>query len=156
MLTHGATQRGRRLAKLLAGRGGHRRSFHVHLDLLRFGFFPLWHRQGEHAVLVLGLDGLAIHGVRQREAAAERTIGALDAQIILLFHFLLEFALTANGKDVVLDPDVELLGLNVRKVRFYYQCLLGLKDVYRRSPSRKTGLFRGMIESLMEEAIDLV
>src|SRR5579864_8818705 len=78
----------------------------VDLDLLWFRFLALRNVEREHAILIVGLDGLRVHGIREREAASERTIRALHAQIVVLIHFLLELAFSANREDVVLDADV--------------------------------------------------
>src|SRR6516164_6681486 len=129
---------------------------HVDLDLLGLGFLALRNGEGQDAVFVIGLDGLGVHGVREREAAAEAAVGALDAQVVVFVHLLLELALAANREDVVLDADVEVLGLHVGKVGLDDQFLTGLIDVDRRGPARQIGLTRRAVKGLVEEAIDLV
>jgi hypothetical protein len=84
------------------------RSPDTHFDLLRLRFFALRDIQGQHAILVVGLDTVRIHGVREREAAAERAIRPLDAQIIIFVNLLLEPTISADREDVVLDADVEI------------------------------------------------
>src|SRR6516164_5368913 len=128
---------------------------HVDLDLLGLGFLALRNGEGQDAVFVLGLDGLGTHGVREREAAAEAAVGALDAQVVVFVHLLLELALAANREDVVLDADVEVLGLHVGKVGLDDEFLTGLIDVDRRGPTRQIGLTRA-VKSFVKEAIDLV
>src|SRR6266481_2029255 len=102
---------------LPAGGGrGHRRSRDVDLDLLRLGFLVLQDGQRQHAVLVVRLDGIRIHGVGQWEAAGEGTVRAFHAQVVLFVHFLLELAFSANGQDVVLPADVQILWIDVRQI----------------------------------------
>src|ERR1700741_88096 len=128
---------------------------HVDLDLLRLGFLALRNDQRQDAILVIGLDGLGVHGAGKREAAAEGAISALDPQIVFLIHFLLEFACTANRKDVVLDADVQIPGLNVRKVGLDDELVLCLVDVDSGRPGGQVGLVRRAVKGLAEEAIDL-
>src|SRR5216684_298371 len=115
---------------------GRRRSPDVDLDLLRLGFLFLRDAQRQHAVLIVGLDRFRIHGVRQREAAGEGTIGALHAQVVLFVHFLLEFALAANRQNVVFHADVQILGIDFRQIGLDHQLMLSFVDVYRRRPGR--------------------
>src|SRR6201987_5038050 len=136
-------------------RGSLSRGFDVDLDLLRLGFLALRNDQRQDAILVIGLDGLGVHGVGKREAAAEGAISALDAQIVFLIHLLLESAFTANRKDVVLDADVQIPGLNVRKVRLDDELVLCLVDVDSGRPGGQVGLVRRTVKGLAEEAIDL-
>src|ERR1700688_4525045 len=77
-----------------------------HLDLLRFRFLALREAQRQHTILVISLDCIRFHGVRQREAPAERAIGALDAQIVVFVHLALELAFAADREDIILNADV--------------------------------------------------
>src|SRR5208283_39973 len=92
----------------------------------------------------------------KREAAAERAVGPLHPQVVVLVHFLLELAFTPDGEDVVLDADVEFFRLNLRNIRLDDEFVLGLVDVDRRRPGGQVGLVRSAIKSLVEEAIDVV
>src|SRR5712664_3244338 len=109
---------------LLRCGSGHRLSSHVDLDLLGLGFLTLRDSQRQHAVLVIRLDRLGVHGVRQREAAGERTIGTLDTQVVVLVHVFRELALPADRQDVVLHADVQILGINVREIGLHHQFML--------------------------------
>src|SRR5712692_1620436 len=113
---------------LLAGSG------HADLDLLGLGLFALRDGQCQHPVAVIGLDGVRIDAVAQREAAAEGAVRPLDPQVIVFRHSLLELAFAANGQNVVLHADVEVLLVNVREVSLHHQLVLGLVDVYGRRP----------------------
>src|ERR1700690_1623853 len=77
-----------------------------HFYLARFGFFALRQRDGQYAVLVFGGDRFRVQCVGQREAAAERAVGALDAQEVLLGYGLFKLTLSAYREQVVLDPYV--------------------------------------------------
>src|ERR1700756_776297 len=80
----------------------HQMRCHIHLDLLGLRFLALRYAERQHAILIIGLDGLRLHRVRQRKAPAERAIAALDAQVVVLVHLTVELAFAANGEDVVL------------------------------------------------------
>jgi hypothetical protein len=112
--------------------------------------------QFEDTVFVVCLDGFGIHGVGQSEAATEGAVGTLDAQIIMFVFFLLEFALAANGKDVVFDTDVEVFGPNIGEIGFDNEFLAIFKDVDGRSPSGDAGLIGRGIEGFMKKAANLV
>src|SRR5712671_7612560 len=75
----------------LAGTGG----LDLHLDLARLGLGPLRQHDAQHAVPALGRDVLGVHGSGQREAAAERAVGPLDAVVALALLSLLQLALAA-------------------------------------------------------------
>ncbi len=79
-------------------------------------------------------------GIRQTEAAAEGAVGALDAQVIVLVHLLLELALAADGERVVLDAHVNVLFLDARQIGFQHQLVFGLLNVHGGGPSRQIGL----------------
>ncbi len=68
---------------------------YVDLDLLGLGFSALCQLDGQHAIVVLRVDVLGVHGVRQRERANEAAVAALDATEVLFFLFLLELALAS-------------------------------------------------------------
>src|SRR5208337_3456864 len=110
----------------------------------------------QHAIFVLGLNGFRVHGVCQSETAAERSEGTFHAQIIALVHCLLELALPANRQDVVLDANVELLRLDVRKIGLDDEFVLRLVDVYRWRPRSQVAFFRRVRKGLSEKAIDLM
>src|ERR1700676_4249733 len=65
------------------------RCSHIHLDLLRLCFFGLRDVQRQHAIVIVGLDWVGVYGAGQREAPAERAIGAFDAQIVVLVQLRL-------------------------------------------------------------------
>src|SRR5450432_4005186 len=55
------------------GRNGRRGGRNIDANLLRLGFLALGNNQREHAIMIIGLDGVGVDGVGKREAAAERT-----------------------------------------------------------------------------------
>src|SRR5207245_7094637 len=83
-------------AGLLRCGSGHRLGVHIDFDLLWLGFFALRVRKSQHPVLVIGINRVRIHGIRQREAPGERAIHALHTQLVVFVHLLLEFSLPAN------------------------------------------------------------
>src|SRR5215469_4204455 len=105
---------------------------------------------------MLGLDGFDVHGIGQREAATERPVRALHTQILVFVDLLLELALTPHGENVVLDADVELLGLDIWKIRFHNQGLLGLININGGSPRGEAAFAQRAIKGRVKEAIDLV
>jgi len=54
------------------------------------------------------VNRLRVYRVRQGEAAAERSVGALDAKVIVFGYVFLELALAADGEQIVLDVDVDV------------------------------------------------
>src|ERR1700721_423624 len=78
----------------------------VHLHLTRLGFFALRQGDGQNAVFVFGGDRFRVQRIRQREAAAERAVGALHAQEILLRYGLVKLTLPMNREQVFLDAHV--------------------------------------------------
>src|SRR5882762_8422558 len=68
---------------LLGGRGdlAGPRGLDLHLDLPRLGLRPLGQHDAQHAVPALGRDVLGVDRAVQREAAAERAVGPLDAVV---------------------------------------------------------------------------
>src|SRR5713101_4638176 len=104
-----ATSSSVRVSSASPSRRRHCMRSHIHLDLLWLRFLALRYAQRQHAILIIGLDGLRIHRVRQRKAPAERAIGAFDAQIVVFVHLILKLAFAANREDVVLHTDVQVL-----------------------------------------------
>src|SRR5712664_316602 len=138
---------------LLAGAGAASRCGHytgsglrsdVYLDLLGLGFLALGEAERQHAIVIVGLYGVRLYGVGQREAAAERAIGALDAQIVVLVRLGVELAFAANGEDVVLHTDVQVLRIHIRQVGLNDQFMLGFVDVDGRGPRGQVRLLGGM------------
>src|SRR5271169_3733771 len=105
---------------------------HVDLDLLRLGFSALGQIDGQHAVVVLRVDVLGVHGVRQRERAGETAVAALNATEVLFLLFLLELALAADGKRVVLDLHVEVFLIDAGHLQLQLDTVLVLVNVHRR------------------------
>ena len=87
------------------------------LDLLRLRFLTLRQVYGQKAVVVVGLDGLGVHRIRQRETARERAVGAFHSKVVVLVDLLLELALAGNRQSVVLDANVDVLLVDVREDR---------------------------------------
>src|SRR6266566_4677860 len=78
-------------------------AFDVHLDLLGFGFRLLREADLQHALVIVGAYLLRIHRVGQCERTGEASVLSLDSLEILLFFFLLEPTLAADGERVVYD-----------------------------------------------------
>ncbi len=89
----------------LAGAFGFQGLLHVdvHLDLLGFGFRLLREADLQHALVIVGAYLLRIHRVGQCERTGEASVLSLDSLEILLFFFLLEPTLAADGERVVYD-----------------------------------------------------
>jgi hypothetical protein len=84
--------------------------------LLRLGFLALRNRQRQDTILIIGPDRFRVHGVGQREAAAEGAIRALDAQVVVFVHFFLELAFAANGQNIIFHADVEVFRVDFRQI----------------------------------------
>src|SRR5262245_11353949 len=130
-------------------------SAHVHLYLLRLGLFALRDGQRQHAVFIVGLDGFGVDRICQCKAASERAVAALYAQVVLLVGDFLELALSANGQNIVLDADVQLLRPNVRQVGFNDELMPAFRNVDRRYPGSQILLLRCAPEKIAEQAIQL-
>src|SRR5713101_5202138 len=143
-------------AGLLRCRSGHRLGVHIDFDLLWLGFFALRDGQSQHPVLVIGLNRVRIHGIRQREAPGERAIRALHTQVVFFLHLLLELAFTANRQDVVLHADVQILGIDFRQIGLHHEFMLGLVDIHGRSPGSEAGFLAFPVEDIIKETIELV
>src|SRR4029077_2973748 len=106
--------------------------------------------------LIVGFNGFRVHRVSQREGPAERAILAFNAQVVFLVRLVLELAFAANGEDVVLDVDVQVLGIHIRQVRLDDQFMLGLVDVDCRGPRGQVRLLAGASHQITNHAIDLI
>src|SRR5262245_5242267 len=103
-------------------------------DLLRLRLLLLGEHDLEHTFLELRLDLVGVHDVRQGERPAERSVGPLHAMVVLLLHLVVDLALAPEGEHVVLDADIDVLGVDPRKLRLQHQVAVVLVDVDRRGP----------------------
>jgi hypothetical protein len=110
---------------------------------------------GQQSVVAVGLDALGVHGVRKREIALERSVGSFHPQVIVFVDRLLELALAAKGQFVVLDANVDVLLIDVRKIGFHDQLALGLIDVYSGRPVSQSRL-TGRVKLAFEQPIHLI
>src|SRR5581483_7455153 len=106
------------------------------LDLLRFGFCLLGHRDLQYALVIVCLYRLRINRGRQRERTYEAAITALYAMEVLLFLFLFQLPLAANGQRVVLQADINVLLFNARDFQLERQVVLIFVNVHRRCKRR--------------------
>lgn len=120
---------------------GVRRTY-AYLDLLRLGFGFLGQRHLQHALVVIGLDVLAVDRRGQGEGAGEAAVLALDPAVVLFFLLLLELALAVNGERGVLDANVDVLLVDAGDFDFERDVVLIFADVNRgREASGRGGLF---------------
>jgi len=76
--------------------------------------------------------------------------------MVVLVHLFFELALPADRQDVVLHAAVQILGVNVREIGLNHQLVLGLVDIYRRSPCGEAAFLASSVEGVTEQAINLV
>src|ERR1700693_30714 len=129
---------------------------YIHLDLLRFRFLALRKAQCQHAIVIIGLDVVRFHGGGQREAPAERAVGAFDAQIVVLLHLAFELSFAANGEDIILHADVQILRIHIRQVRLNHQFIFRLVDVHGWGPGGQVRLLGSVSYAFAKHAIDLI
>ena len=65
-------------------------------------------------------------------------------QIVVFIRLGLELTVAANGQDIVLDADVEVLRIHVGQVGLEDQLIRGLVDVDGRGPRCQIRLFGAM------------
>src|SRR5664280_151462 len=99
------------------------------LDLPRFGGLLLGERDGEHAILVGGIDLIGIERVGHGETAHEIAIAALDAMIALFVARGFEFALAGDGEGLVFHSHVDVLGVDVGQIGLDDEFVLGFIDI---------------------------
>ena len=77
----------------------------------RFGFGPLclWKVHFEYPILVLGIDFGSIGVFGKGKASHKAAVRSLDAVILLALFFLLVFPFATDGKDIVMDVDLDFL-----------------------------------------------
>src|SRR5665647_1516625 len=97
------------------------------LDALGSLLLGLRYRDREDAVLVAGLDLLRLHALRESQAALEATEAPLDAVVPLLVDLLLELALALDGEHVVVDLDLDVVGIHALS-------LIHISEPTRRTP----------------------
>ena len=79
------------------------------LDLAGLGLLPFRKAHAKYAVVEIRGRSISCNRLRQRERAGERTVGTFHSVIIITFGLLLEFTLTSERQDIVLDRDQLLL-----------------------------------------------
>src|SRR5687767_12349804 len=84
----------------------------THLNASGFGLFTFRQRHAQHAVVVFGSGAFGRNGLGQRERTSERSIGTLDAMIVIVFVRLLKLTFAAQSDDVVLDREIEVILLH--------------------------------------------
>src|SRR5690606_3865669 len=120
-------------ARLMRGRGSD--GFDVallHGGLPRLGFFTLVGRNGEDAILELGVALALVDGRREREAPLEARVAALMQQELALVPvtFLVLFlALGGDGQRLVLQGDVDIILLETRQLGFDIEMIGILPDI---------------------------
>src|SRR2546425_6820665 len=70
----------------------------------------------QHAIVALRRDVPHLHCRGQRKSPGEAAVGPLDAVIPLLLVGVLELALAAQGERVALEPDVDVVGIDLRQL----------------------------------------
>src|SRR3972149_11023423 len=129
----------------------------VDLHLFGLGLFALGQVHGQDALLVVGADGFYIDGVRQRKRPGERAVGALDPEVILLVHTLLELAFATDGQCVVFQSNVDVLFLDARQVHLGNQLVLALVNVHCRRPRRQVSFTGAALRNgTFKKAVDLI
>src|SRR5450759_3631422 len=105
------------------------------LDALGLLLLGLRYRDREDAVLVAGLDLLRLHALREGQAALEAAEAPLDAVVPLVVDLLLELALALDGEHVVVDLDLDVVGVHARELGLEDDRVGGVEDVDRRQPA---------------------
>src|SRR5687768_15827962 len=93
-----------------------RASLALDVDHARLRLGPFADRDREHAVLEGRRDALGVGVGGEREGAAESAVAALDEAPLLLLLLALAALLTADGENVVLELDGDVLSLRARQL----------------------------------------
>src|SRR5262245_1068521 len=101
----------------------------VHADLARLDLLGLRNIQPQHAVGQRGLDLIGLDGARQADRPLERAEAALDAMVAAILVLALAAGLALDRQHVVLDRDLDFLGLQARQRRLDHKAILGLAQV---------------------------
>src|SRR2546426_5095543 len=106
----------------------------LHLDLARLGLRLLGKEDAQHAIVALRRDVPHLHCRGQRKSPGEAAVGPLDAVIPLLLVGVLELALAAQGERVALEPDVDIVGIDLRQLDVQRDALAVLEAVDELQP----------------------
>ena len=101
----------------------------LHLDLLGLGLGLLGQRDAQHAVGAGRVDLVGVDRGRQREAADEAAVAALDAVEVLFLLLGLELALALDGQGAAFDADVEVLAADAGNFELEDDLLRVLVDI---------------------------
>ncbi len=104
-------------------------SLNRHFHLAGFGGLFLRQRDGQDAILIIGLNFLGVHRRRNGKAADEFAVAAFDAVVALDVLVLFEFALAAQGQGLVFDADVDVFDFDVGQVGLQGQGVFGFEDI---------------------------
>src|SRR2546425_747567 len=127
----------------------------LHLDLARLRLRLLGKEDAQHAIVALRRDVPHLHCRGQRKSPGEAAVGPLDAVIPLLLVGVLELALAAHGERVALEPDVDIVGIDLRQLDLQRDALAVLEDVDEGRPAAAgaVGFFVGLLEVLVEQLV---
>src|ERR1700687_349920 len=85
-----------------------------YFDTSRLCLFAFWQGHAQHAVTILGGGPISGNGLRQGERTSERTIGPLNAMVIIGIFLFLKATLAPKSDDVVLDCQIKILSVHPR------------------------------------------
>ncbi len=106
-------------------------------------------------MLADGLDAFGVGAVRQREAAIERAVRALDARQLAVLLGCLGLALALDRKDALLHRDLDVLRIDTGNVGEDGEAVVFFLDVDARRPLAGDDI--GLIRFVsVEEAVEYV
>src|SRR5688500_8293600 len=108
------------------------RSALLEADLAGLRLDALADRDGQDAVLQVGLDLVRVGDRGEREAAGEAAVLALVEVVRLALLLLLGLAAARDGEHAVLHRDVEVLLLHAGEIGVEHEVVAGLLDLEAR------------------------
>src|SRR6185312_17067774 len=125
-------------------------------DTPRLELRLLRNRHLEHAVRMLGADGIEVGAVGQSESSQEFATAALESPVGARLFLRMCVTLTADGQDTLLGGDLDVLRLYAGDVDQHREALRLLVDVDLRNPPGAVGLAGLGGKCLIEVAMQAV
>ena len=88
----------------------------------------------EHALVEARPDLVRLDALRQGDVALEVAVRPLEAVVAALLHRLLEPPLALEGEHVVVDLDLDVVGVEAGQLGAQHDGLVRVEDVHRRRP----------------------
>src|SRR5581483_2843863 len=108
----------------------------TYADLARLGLRPLCEANSQDAVFIVRFDVVRINRRRQCEGSLKAPVLSFDAAKIPSFFFLLQLAFAADGKNIPVHFDGQIVLVYARDFHLYCETVFVLVHIDRRSERR--------------------